>query len=438
MGAGASSLCCKRSRSFRTKPMYKRSFSGKGRPALRGLVFDMDGTLTKANLDFAEMYRRCGVDRKDDILEALNRMSPGEREKAVGVIEEMEEAGRRALELESGVKELGSWLKYHGIPMALVTRNTERTVEALHKNLWTPLGLPLFDPAISRDHKDIPFKPDPKALEVIAEAWDVPLGPEILMVGDSPSNDVVFGKKAGVTTVLLDSKRRYTEGGNKEDADIVVENLAYLPNLLWKNFEIQGPNAGPLVKYPPPEPAVTPAEKAAATGDVAALKSMTLSSLNGDRKDSIAKPQNPVSVELNPDPSSDLYANPPLVWAVENGHVDCVKVLIEAGVDINAKGYLGATAISRAARNGDPKMLTMLLEAGGNPDIPNIKRQYPLHFAAFKKHRAAVDVLLKHGTSTLSLDRKGRTPAEDTSDEVIREAILKERADRQVKMVEKL
>ena len=28
------------------------------RPVLRGVIFDMDGTLTKPNLDFTEMYRR--------------------------------------------------------------------------------------------------------------------------------------------------------------------------------------------------------------------------------------------------------------------------------------------------------------------------------------------------------------------------------------------
>jgi len=34
---------------------------------LRGVVFDMDGTLTVPNLDFAEMYRRAGlVMGKDD------------------------------------------------------------------------------------------------------------------------------------------------------------------------------------------------------------------------------------------------------------------------------------------------------------------------------------------------------------------------------------
>ena len=45
-----------------------------------------------------------------------------------------------------------------------------------------------------------PPKPDPAALASIAAAWGLPLGPELLMVGDSPANDVGFGRAAGVST----------------------------------------------------------------------------------------------------------------------------------------------------------------------------------------------------------------------------------------------
>ena len=44
---------------------------------IKGVLFDMDGTLTKPNLDFGEMYRRVGVDRKDDILVAIAAMEHG-------------------------------------------------------------------------------------------------------------------------------------------------------------------------------------------------------------------------------------------------------------------------------------------------------------------------------------------------------------------------
>ena len=56
-------------------------------------------------------------------------------------------------------------------------------------------------------------------------------------------------------------------------------------------------------------------------------------------------------------------------------------------------------------------------------DIPNDKCQFPLHFAAFKQHAAAVRVLLEQGAATLVLERKGRTPAEDTSNVSLAEEI---------------
>jgi len=57
-------------------------------------------------------------------------------------------------------------------------------------------------------------------------------------------------------------------------------------------------------------------------------------------------------------------------------------------------------------------------------NVCNDKQQFPLHFAAFQRHRVCVKVMLDHGADTTVVDRKGRTPAEDTKDECIREAIL--------------
>eukprot|EP00469_Lotharella_globosa_P010546 CAMPEP_0167777266 /NCGR_PEP_ID=MMETSP0111_2-20121227/3597_1 /TAXON_ID=91324 /ORGANISM="Lotharella globosa, Strain CCCM811" /LENGTH=372 /DNA_ID=CAMNT_0007667429 /DNA_START=133 /DNA_END=1251 /DNA_ORIENTATION=- len=372
----------------------------------------MDGTLTVPNLDFKEMYERCGVAPSEDVLEAIAAMSPQKAAAAKAVIDEMEAEGRRTLKLEPGAIEFARWLQFHGIPTALVTRNTKTTVDHLHAHLWEPAGLPRFDPAISRDDASIPAKPKPGALEAIAKAWGMPLGEEVLMVGDSPSNDVAFGKDAGTTTALVDSGRRFVEGSTDGGADFVVEGLHLLPHRLWTHFEIVGPNAGGLVKYPSPNPPVTAAAKAAAAGDAKALADL------------------PVDQLLTEEEGEGQ--NPPIVWAAENGSEECIDILLKAGVDVDKQGYLGATAICRASRSGHVEALKRLLAAGGNPDIPNIKRQYPLHFAAFKLNHKAVDVLLAHGASTICLDRKGRTPAEDTSDANIRARILEARRKRGV------
>ena len=49
--------------------------------------------------------------------------------------------------------------------------------------------------------------------------------------------------------------------------------------------------------------------------------------------------------------------------------------------------------------------------------------QTPLHFAAFKRHEDAARVLLEAGANPRALDRKGRTPDQDTDVAAIRDLI---------------
>lgn len=364
----------------------------------------MDGTLTKPNLDFKEMYRRCNVDMKDDLLTAIAAMPAAEQAAANAVIDDMEAEGRRTLQLMPGAAELALWLQKHGIPTAIVTRNTAQTVDRLHDALWIPAGLKPLSPAISRDDAALPAKPDPAAMKAIASKWGLPLGPDLLMVGDSPSNDVKFGKAAGVSTALLDTGRRCTEGGTDGGADMVVDALARLPHRLWQHFEIQSEAAAELSKYPMPKPS-SAASKAAVAGDSSAIDTMTLEELDSPDSDS---------------------GNTPLIWAADAGHVDVVQALLSKGVSINHRGFLGATAVARVCRNGHVGVLAALLQnAACDPNIANDKMQSPLHFAAFKRKPELVSALLAHHTiNPFVLDRKGRTPAEDTRDEAIKAEIV--------------
>jgi glycine cleavage system H lipoate-binding protein len=129
--------------------------------------------------------------------------------------------------------------------------------------------------------------------------------------------------------------------------------------------------------------------------------------------------------------AADQTGNTPLIWAAEHGQLDAIKFLLDSPlVDVDAKGHLGATAISRASRRGHASALRALAPRATSIDEPNDKLQYPLHFAAFKRKPATVRALLEHGASTTVRDRKGRTPAEDTDVAYLREAILAVRAGR--------
>lgn len=365
---------------------------------LRGVIFDMDGTLTVPNLDFVEMYRRCGVRRDQDILAAVESMDLLEKQKSLDIIDEMEEEGRRTLRLMPGAVELGRWLHHHGLPMALVTRNSNKTVQVFEERLWNPVGQK-FSPTISRD-SHLPPKPDPASLQHIAQEWAIPFE-SLVMVGDSPNNDVCCGKAAGVTTALVDIHGRYNQESNC-GADIHVSNLWQLPSVLWSSYDILGElGVNSLTKHPAPAPQ-SAAALAAVSGDIGALL----------KQSDIYK--------------ADNTGNTPLIWASDAGQTHVVEALLnklDAEDHVNTRGYLGATAVCRASRRGHVDILEMLLQSQANPNVPNDKLQYPLHFAAFQRHAKAVSVLLQHGANPLELDRKGRTPAQDTSDKSIQDTI---------------
>ena len=60
---------------------------------IKGVIFDMDGTLTLPVLNFLEMRTRLGIPRGADILPTVLKMPREERERALNIIEELEDEG---------------------------------------------------------------------------------------------------------------------------------------------------------------------------------------------------------------------------------------------------------------------------------------------------------------------------------------------------------
>lgn len=396
----------------------------------------MDGTLTIPNLDFGVMYDRCGIDRQDDILTAIASMDKASAQKANAIIDEMEAEGRRTLQLMPGTVSLLKWLAHYQIPTAIVTRNTQASTERLLELLLQQdPELPPFSPIVSRDFPlNMPPKPDTAALEYISKEWKMELNEELVMVGDSPSNDIVFGKTAGVSAALL-WQQQQGDCGDDGGANVIVSQLVELPRHLYKRFHL--PTPVPLVESTnnttPPTPTSNVA-KAAYGGDLTALQSHSLEEMT----------------------STDKSGNTPLIWASEAGHAHIVEYLLGTiissssssatttpgannnnskegksvvGFYINEKGFRGSTAVSRAARNGHTQLVDMLTNhATLNANIPNAKLQYPLHVAAFRQYSSIVQALLQAGADPHVIDGKGRTPLADTkcstTKELLRVAML--------------
>ncbi|XP_072968016.1 haloacid dehalogenase-like hydrolase domain-containing protein At2g33255 [Typha angustifolia] len=217
--------------------------NGDGRARLRGVVFDMDGTLTVPVIDFAAMYRTVlgeevyaaarGAGGSIDILHHIETWGPGEQQRAYEIIAHFERQGLDRLQIMPGALELCGFLDSKQIRRGLITRNVKDSVDLFHQRF----GLK-FIPALSREFR--PYKPDPAPLLHICSTWDIPPN-EVMMIGDSLRDDIVCGKRAGAFTCLLDETGRYGSPDCLADdlkPDFKVTSLVEVYSLLETHFDL--------------------------------------------------------------------------------------------------------------------------------------------------------------------------------------------------------
>ncbi|KAF5465823.1 hypothetical protein F2P56_015793 [Juglans regia] len=214
------------------------------RARLKGIVFDMDGTLTVPAIDFAAMYkavlggdeyRRIKAESPSgiDILHHIENWSPDKQQKAYETIADFERRGLDRLQIMPGAAELCGFLDSKQLRRGLITRNVKESVDLFHKRFGIT-----FCPALSREFR--PYKPDPAPLLHICSVWEV-LPNEVMMVGDSLKDDVACGKQAGAFTCLLDETGRYDSPvyANVDlKPDFKVSSLNEVYSLLNEHFDL--------------------------------------------------------------------------------------------------------------------------------------------------------------------------------------------------------
>jgi len=99
-----------------------------------------------------------------------------------------------------GAEGLVRWLREHGMPLAIQTRNSRASVERAFAN-FDHLSADDFTVVITRDD-DVPNKPAPDGVVQAAAAMGVDPA-EVLVVGDYVF-DMEAGRRAGAVTALLD------------------------------------------------------------------------------------------------------------------------------------------------------------------------------------------------------------------------------------------
>ncbi|KAF5370154.1 hypothetical protein D9758_001427 [Tetrapyrgos nigripes] len=99
--------------------------------------------------------------------------------------------------------------------------------------------------------------------------------------------------------------------------------------------------------------------------------------------------------EFNGFPQMDL--DNILHSAACNGNLQCVKVMISVGADVNAKGWSGGFALQAAAANGHLEIVRYLVEKGADVNAKGGRYGFALQAAAAEGHLEIVRYLVEKG-----------------------------------------
>lgn len=106
----------------------------------------------------------------------------------------------------------------------------------------------------------------------------------------------------------------------------------------------------------------------------------------------------------NPNRVNEAHNRSPIHFAVENGHVNTLKVLLSNRMINPNIEAAQQTALHMAVKKNHLECAELLLENGASPNIPNNKGLTALHLAAMKGQRDMVNVIQQKSKQSLDLD----------------------------------
>uniref|UniRef100_T1IVR9 SOCS box domain-containing protein n=1 Tax=Strigamia maritima TaxID=126957 RepID=T1IVR9_STRMM len=102
----------------------------------------------------------------------------------------------------------------------------------------------------------------------------------------------------------------------------------------------------------------------------------------------------------NIDMRSPPFGTTPLRLAATSGEVECAKLLLDNGADVNATDFKAQTPLFLAIKNNQIECADLLLQYGANPNGDDRNSTTPLYTASQLGLAIAVELLIKYGALT--------------------------------------
>ncbi|XP_037954507.1 serine/threonine-protein phosphatase 6 regulatory ankyrin repeat subunit C [Teleopsis dalmanni] len=96
--------------------------------------------------------------------------------------------------------------------------------------------------------------------------------------------------------------------------------------------------------------------------------------------------------------------------AAQNGHNQCCRELLMAGIDPDIQNLYGDTALHTACRYGHAGATRIILSSNCNPNIPNLNGDLPLHISCAMEKRKLTRLLLEVNCNVDVTNAQDETP----------------------------
>ena len=162
---------------------------------IRGFIFDLDGTLVSSSLDFLAIKAEISCPADEDALIHIAKLpTEAQRLEAMDIIHRHEIHDAQSCEWMPGAQAFVNECAARALPMAIVTRNSQRSSKVKVTKNNIPIEL-----LVTRE--DSKPKPDPTALLDIARKFRLPVE-HLMMVGDY-RYDLEAGRNAKMPSCLI-------------------------------------------------------------------------------------------------------------------------------------------------------------------------------------------------------------------------------------------
>jgi HAD superfamily hydrolase (TIGR01549 family) len=161
---------------------------------LKGVIFDLDGTLIDSQYDWKLIRRKIGVENLP-ILSHIDNLKGALKEQAIRILESFEKVATKRARLNQGIDTILATINRKGVKKAIVTNNSRKTVEYLIGK-WDLV----FDFIVTRD--DGVWKPSGEPLNMAVEELGLQKD-EVVYVGNS-EHDRIAAEDAGIEFVSMD------------------------------------------------------------------------------------------------------------------------------------------------------------------------------------------------------------------------------------------